>query len=1092
MNKTIRLLATAVVTIMAPLAAHAQAEDAGWIRNTAISPDGQVIAFTYQGDIFTVPIAGGVATQITSNPAYDTAPVWSPDGQKLAFSSNREFGTYHVYLTSRRGGSAEKLTYVNGKTQTPVAFLDNETILYECGYRPTRESGIFPSGSFSQVYSVKTTGGRPHLFNGITMKMPSINATDGRILYTDFKGYEDPLRKHHKSPVARDIWMWTPDETETGSYTKLTNFEGEDRNAIWIPGEEAFLFLSERDGIFNVYRATIADPTHPTQLTKFEKHPVRDLSMDNKGNAAFSWNGRLYYLPAGGEAKELPVQVITDNTRQRTTYSTLSRGASEAKLSPNNKEFAFILRGDVYVANIEYGTTKRITNTPEQERDLTFSPDGRTLVYSSEREDQWNLYQTTIKRDDEKTFAYATELEEKKLTHETDVPAFQPVFSPDGKKIAYLRDRAAIFCLDVASGKSTEVLNRKWNYSYSDGDQWFAWSPDSRYILTDFMGNGGWNNVDVALVKVDAPDELINLTETGYNASGARFVLDGKAIAYYSDYAGYRSHGSWGSQSDIYLMFLDQDAYDRFLLDKEEREVLLADEDESEEQDKADKKDKKKNNKKGKEDKKDEVKPLTFDFSNRDKRIVRITRTSGNQSDFVVSPKGDKFYYLATFDNQTNLYSIDLAEKETRQVVADAGRGSLDIGKDGKTIYLFGYNGFKKIEGRDITPLKYSAAFEYNADKERAYIFDHMVRQVENKFYDPNLHGVDWKGYSDNYRALLPYIDNDRDFAELCSELLGELNGSHTGMRNYGGGASHVTASLGLFYDDSYEGEGAKISEVMVGGPFDRAKSIAAPGVIVLKVNGETISKDLPIDYYLGGLVGKRTVITLRGTDGKEVEESVVPISFGRESSLLYDRWVDRRQELTKEWSNGRVGYVHIEGMDSGSFRRIFSEMLGKYRTCDAIVVDTRHNGGGWLHHDVALLLSGKEYARFQPRGQYIGSEPFMQWYKPSNMLVSEDNYSDAYGTPWTYQTLKLGKLVGTPVAGTMTAVWWETQVNPSLVFGIPQVTMTDINNVARENHPIYPEITVYNSPEDFLVDNDKQLKAAIDDLIQRVDKGEK
>lgn len=192
-------------------------------------------------------------------------------------------------------------------------------------------------------------------------------------------------------------------------------------------------------------------------------------------------------------------------------------------------------------------------------------------------------------------------------------------------------------------------------------------------------------------------------------------------------------------------MFLDQDAYDRFLLDKEEREVLLKDKDEKKES--ADKSDKDK--KKGKKDKKskdeDKVKPLVFDFSNRDKRIVRITRTSGSQSDFAVTPEGDKFYYLASFDGKTNLYCLDLAEKETKEIVGDTGSGSLEMSKDGKTLYLFGYNGFKKIEGRDITPLTYSARFEYSPAKEREYIYDHMVRQVENKFYDASLHGVDWK-----------------------------------------------------------------------------------------------------------------------------------------------------------------------------------------------------------------------------------------------------------------------------------------------------------------------------------------------------------
>lgn len=1075
-------------------------ENPRWIRQTALSPDGREIAFTYRGDIFVVPVSGGRARQITSNPAYDQAPVWSPDGTQIAFASDRD-GAFNVYVTTRDGGPARRITYNNSLRQVPVAFLDDTHVIYDQNLRPTTEMGIFPFGSFSQLYKQSINGGRPTLFSATAMKMPSI-APDGRILYTDIKGYEDEFRKHHISPIARDIWLWTPGGA-LGTYRKITDFGGEDRNAIWLPDGKSFLYTSEKDGTFNVYRSTIDGSGEAVQLTKFTKHPVRYMSGDRNGNVAFSWNGALYYMPFGGEAKEVKVDVLADYTVDPTKKVTLSRGLTDGVISPDGKEMIFTVRGDVYATSVEYETTKRITDTPGQERSVTISPDGRKIIYDSERDGKWNLYMAEIVRKEDKLFTYATEIKETRLTNAAG-PSQQPIISPDGKKVAFLRDRTALYVLDLDTKKEYEVMNKKYQYSYQDGDQYFQWSPDSRWLLTNYIGVGGWNNTDVALVNVAKPGEVINLTQSGYTEQGGKFVLGGKAIAFYSDRFGFRSHGSWGSEDDIMMMFLGKEAFDDYKRTKEEVELSKdkeKKEDENKDTDKKDndkKKDKKSSkkskasdkNKKGDDKKKDEVKPLKFDLEGaREYRTVSLTRTTGSQSSFVMDDKGEKLYYIAFFDDAANLYEYDLVEKNTTMILSDIGSGSLQMGKDGKTLYLFGSNGVRKIEGRKSTPITFRARSEEGDPQERAYIFDHVVTQVAEKFYDPKLHGVDWKGYADNYRSKLGDISNNYDFAELLSELLGELNASHTGSRYSGTRVSNPTGSLGLFYDDSYVGDGVKIKEVMPGGPLDRAKSKAVPGAIILKINGETIAKDMPIDYYLNGLAGERILVTIKGTDGKLTEEEVRTIHIASESRLLYRRWVKQRQDLVKKWSNGRIGYVHIQGMNSNSFRSIFADVLGKYRECDAIVVDTRFNGGGWLHNDVAQLFSGKEYARFTPRGQYIGSEPFMQWYKPSVMLVSEGNYSDAYGTPWTYQTLKVGKLVGTPVAGTMTAVWWETQVDPTIVFGIPQVTVQDLNGTALENHLLEPDILVYNSPEDNLTGEDRQLRAAVDELLRQTKK---
>ncbi|MDO4770300.1 S41 family peptidase [Porphyromonas sp.] len=1057
-----------------------------WVRHTALSPDGKIIAFTYKGDIFTVPTQGGRATQITSHSKFDTNPVWSPDGSKLAFASDRE-GSFDVYLTSRDGGAAHRLTF-NSASERPVAFKDNNNVIFDANIRPAVEMGIFPFRGFSQLYTVSAEGGRPEMFSAVSMIEPSIRGE--KILYTDIKGYEDPFRKHHTSSITRDIWLYD----QKAGYKKLTTFKGEDRNALWVAGEDAFYYTSEEDGTLNIYKRAL-DGSKSTQLTTYKNHPVRYVSTDDAGNLAYSWNGELYYLPKGGKPTKVDVRVYSDNAPLDAHQLKMTNGATEMSLSPDNKEIALVVRGEIFVTSVEYNTTKRITNTAQQERDVVFSPDGRKLVYAAERNGKWDLFMTELVRKEDSGFTYARELKETRLTDDAK-PSFDPKFSPDGKEIAFLRDRTSIVVLNLKTRKERVVMDVKYNYSYADGDQWFEWSPDGKWIVTDYIGIGGWNNKDVAIIKADGSGETHNLTQSGYSDGRAKFVLGGKAVAFFSDRAGYRSHGSWGAETDIYMTFLDQEAYDRYLLNKEEREILTKDKkDVKEEADsKNDSKDKNKKKQKGKKDKTEEVKEtpaLKFNLNGLDYRTVRMTRSSGRQSNFVMDSKGEKLYYIASFDDASNLYEVDLVAKSTKLLVPNVNMGRMTLGKDDKTLYVITSKGIQKIEGGKAKPVTYEANFEYKPAAEREYMFNHAVKQVEDKFYDVNLHGVDWKMYSDNYRSFLPYINNNHDFAELLSEILGELNASHTGARYSARNHGLVTASLGVFYDDTYKGEGVKIKEIMKGGPLDNSKTIAAPGVIITSIDGERIKANTPIEKYLNGKVGKRVLVTMRNPKkgDKEVEEYVKLMLQAQETQLLYRRWVAQREEMVKKWSDGKIAYIHIAGMDSESFRKTYKDLLGKYRHCDAVVIDTRFNGGGWLHEDLVILLTGKEYGRFTPRGRYIGSDPFAQWTKPSAVLMSEGNYSNAHGFPVVYREMGIGKLIGAPVPGTMTAVWWERQIDPSIVFGIPQVTVTDVKGTVLENNQLEPDITVYNTPEEYLRDEDTQLKTAVKELMAQTKK---
>ena len=1069
--------------LAASLASFAQ-QNPLWMRYPAISPDGSTIVFAYKGDIYSVPSQGGEARQLTTNAAFDSYPIWSPDGKKIAFASNRE-GSMDVYVINANGGAPTRLT-TNSGSELPVAFKDNDHVLFSANVMPTAQSNLFASREFSQVYEVSTQGGRPKLYSVLPMENISINAK-GQVLYHDCKGYEDKWRKHHTSPITRDIWM-----LDGGKYQKLTSFKGEDRNPVWAQDGQSFYYLSEQNGSFNVYHRNVGSGKD-TQVTHNQKNPIRFLTSSQSGLLCYGYDGEIYTVKEGAEPQKVNISITTDNAEPSLVRQIRSNGATEIALSPSGKEVAFVMHGDVYVTSVDYKTTKRITDTPQQERNVSFSPDGRALVYASERNGVWQIYQAKIKNASDKNFTYCTYIEEEALTH-SNLTSQYPAYSPDGKEVAFYEDRATLRILNLKSKDVRTVLDGKYNYSYSDGDIWFEWSPDSKWLLCSYIGTGGWNNTDIALVKADGK-EVHDLTDSGYSDSNGKWVLGGKAMLFESDRAGYRSHGSWGAEDDAYLMFFDLDAYDRFRMSKEELELAEANKDvkekKAEEKDEKKKEDKqKKAEEKGKTEV-EKVKPLELDIDNCRDRIVRLTVNSSRMGDAILDSKGEKIYYQAAFEGGYDLWCHDLKENTTTLMMKNIGGGGFVADKDVKNLFLCN-GGIKKIDlaSKQTKGIDFEAPFNYKPAEERQYLFDHIWRQVKDKFYDPNLQGVDWDGYRKVYERYLPYIDNNFDFAEMLSEMLGELNASHTGCRYYPSGASLQTAALGVFLDPNYEGDGLKIQEIIKRGPFAVKKNEVTPGSIIEKIDGTDIKAGEDYNALLDGKAGKNVRLTIKNAKGKRFDLTIKAISQGAQQELLYKRWVDRNRAIVDSVSGGRIAYVHVKAMNSESFRTVYSELLSdKNRNRDAVIVDERHNGGGWLHDDLCTLLSGKQYQEFVPHGKVVGKDPFNKWTKPSCVLICEDDYSNGHGFPWVYKELGIGKLIGAPVAGTMTAVWWETLMDRSLVFGIPQVGCRDMRGTFGENTQLNPDIEVYNSPEDYITGHDTQLIRAVEEMMKETKK---
>lgn len=1075
-------LAWAAIGLAAGLSQTANSAEGDWFRQAAISPDGDTIAFSYLGNIFTVPARGGTATPLTTHAAWEGHPVWSRDGSQIAFASDR-YGNKDIFVMPATGGTTKRLTYHQSDDIPSDFHPDGSHVLFTS----VRQDSVQSSIGFTragELYSASLDGGTPEMVLTTPASEARYNEDASQIIYRSETGYEDEFRKHDKSPFSRDVWIVN---LENGSHTNITNLPGGDHSPVFGDRAGRSFFISDRDGIFNIYRMRGDDVE---ALTSFSDHPVRSLSRAEDGTLAFTNHGEIFTLKSG-RLRKVAVNPSVSMPEGETVSIDVARNASEFALSPDGKEIAFIARGDVFVTSIDYATTRKVTQTPEEEADIAFSADGKTIYYSGERDGKWQLYEVTRADADEPYFYAATTLTESKIDLPVD-QAYQPTPSPDGKKLAFMGNTRTLMVLERENGTIHELSTPLETFNTAARGTTFSWSPDSRYVAFDLNSNGRMFFTNIAVRPFDASAPARNISLSGYTDATPVWHPSGDAITWFTARYGRRDHGSHGTEFDAVAGFLTDEGWTKFLRSKEDVELDKKREDDAKKKAEAEKSDEEEAT-----SEEDSTPETAIDWERLDKRQQRLTIHSSDLRAALLSKDMDKLFYVTRFEGDFDLWVQDFKEDETKKLASLGGRvAGMELSKDGKFLAVLANGTLRTIVVGDgkAKSVRVQAKMALDAAAERQYLFDHAWNQANDWFYrGADKHGRNWEAIYAAYKPKVAAIAHNRDMAELLSEVLGELNASHTGGRYRPNGSENGrdrSISLGAIFNWHDTSNGLTIDHLFGEGPLARSNAGVVVGDRLTAVDGTPINNNSNFFALTNNKAGERMRLTLSRADGENYDVVIKPVNLGEENGWRYERWVESRQAEVERLSGGRLGYVHLPFMADSVFRRTYRDVFGRYFAADGLVVDSRWNRGGDLMEDlIRLLTSGDfEYTRNAPYGTPVQGEPLTRWTKPTIVLMNEANYSDGHCFPTAYKNVNGGLLVGTAVTGTCSYVWWERSITGDIIFGVPTLGIFDPEGDWLELKDTQPDIEVYNSPEDRAAGRDPQLETAVEALLRSLD----
>ena len=1025
------------------------AQDTYFQIDPTLSPDGETIVFSYDGDLWKVDSSGGEAFRLTAMEGEETLPRISPDGKWIAFSAT-QYGNKDVYLMPMNGGEIKQLTFHDAGDDVDSWSWDSKTI-YFTSFRHNRFSG----------YKISASGGTPtrlfeHYFNNVHNVVT--HPSSGEIFFNEsWESKNFTHRKRYKGDYNPDIKSYNPN---TKVYKEYTDYRGKDMWATIDRSGTIFFASDEANGEYNLY--TFSN-SKKTALTKFKSSISWPQVSANGNKVVFTKDYQIFIYDVGSKrSQKVAITINKNNTLSKSQDFNVDRNITYFDVSSDNKKMAFISRGELFVSDIKGKFIKKLNTTPDERVvEVKWLKDNRSLIYTQTASGYTNIY----------TISAGGKGSEKRLTNEAKNNV-NLVLDHKLKNVAYISGRNDLNLMDLSNFKTKTVVNDEFWALYAPVPQF---SPDDNYILYN-----AYRNFELDIFTYHIPSkQVMNMTNTGVSESNPVWSSDGKYIYFDSNLTA-PSFPRGGSGGDIYRMALDK--YEAPYTSDKFNDLFKEKED----------KDKKEE---GKDEKKKEEPSITITINPKGlmDRLQRIGPFYGSQSNVYEITKDKTTYIYYGSDHDKGSYSLwrtvkkPFEDDKTEKVGKQPVRGGQIVSVKG-THYILtrGNINTMNVASNKLTKIETKTTFRKNLVNEFNQMFYEAWAGFESNFYDEKFHGENWQKLRDKYAKFLPHLTKRSQLSLLFNDMLGELNTSHFGFRTNGREDDTYygsrTSETGIIYskDNPYQ-----VERIVAKSPADVSGKDIKPGDVLTAVNGVTVDPKMNREAYFSKPSRDNEMQLTFSRNGKSHTVNIHPtFSFGMRT-LLYDEWVADNQSYVDSKSNNRIAYVHMKNMGGGELNNFMREMVSEAYNKEALILDLRNNTGGNVHDDVLQFLSQKPYAKWKYREGKLAPQPnFGPAAKPIIILVNEQTLSDAEVTSAGFKELGLGKVIGTE-----TYRWIIFTSGAGLVDGsfyrLPSWGCYSLNGDNLEFTGVKPDIYVGESFEDRLTGKQPQLDRAIEEIMK-------
>jgi Tol biopolymer transport system component/C-terminal processing protease CtpA/Prc len=1030
----------------------------------AISPDRSEIAVVSGGDIWTVPASGGEARLLVSHESNESRPLYSPDGKRLAFVSDRTGGG-DIYVLTLGSGAVAQLTFDDGLDRLDGWSHDGRWVYFSTSGRDI--SGM------NDLFRVRADGGTPMAVSAdpYTSEFFAAPSPDGQRVAFAARGNSAGQwwRKGHSHLDESELWLLH--DGPAPKYERITERGAKQGWPMWTADGKSLFFVSDRQagspkrdsprpaeaGAQNIWSVTPGG--QPRQVTRFTSGRVIWPTISYDGRAiVFERDFEVWKLEtATGQAAKVPIARRGAAATGAPQHVTMTNGFSDLAISPDGRKAAFVARGEIWAASArDGGDAVRVTRTIAREGQIAWTPDSKRIVYASERDAAPHIF----------LYDFTTNAETQ-LTNAA-VGDYAPRVSPDGKSVAFVRDGKELRILDLASKQDRVVATGH----LPRAPRALAWSPDNRWVA--YLGLSARSFRNVFAVPAAGGDARAVSSLPNGNANNLSWSPDGTFVLFNTSQ---RTEESQTVRVDLILRtprFREDRFRDLFRDEKEKPRPPAA------------------------------AKPVEIVFADI-RRRVSILPVGVDVGAQVISPDGRSLLLTASAAGQQNLYiySIDELSREpavARQLTSTAGpKSDAQFSPDGREVFYLeqGRLSIIPIETRQARAVSVTAELDVDFDREKMEVFRQAWTYMRDGFYDDKFHGVDWDGVRAEYEPRIAGAQSADEMRRLLNLMVGELNASHLGVSGGGrgggrGGDAPSTGHLGVRFDRAeYEKSGRlKVAGIVPLGPAAVTRQIAV-GDLITAIDGERVGAARNLDEMLLHAANRRTALTVTAADGGNSRDVVVqPVTQGTVKNLLYREWVEQNRAYVEKASGGRLGYAHMNDMSEGALRRLYLDLDADNRMKEGIVIDVRNNNGGFVNVYAIDVLARRGYLNMTPRGLPMAAARTMLGQRalelPTILVTNQHSLSDAEDFTEGYRTLKLGKVVGEPTSGWIIYTGSQTLVDGSTM-RMPGVRITTLDGVNMELNPRPVDIPVTRPIGEGLSGKDSQLDAAVKELLAQL-----